>query len=68
MIETNVEHSPAIDQRSFRDQLTFSFGFAVSRERDLLRRILKEHVTDDAREVLAKSGTSDALQLPVHTT
>jgi hypothetical protein len=30
-----------MDHRSFRDQLTFSFGFAVSWERDLLRRILK---------------------------
>ena len=29
--------------RSFRDQLAFSIGFAVTRSRDLLRRILKEH-------------------------
>jgi hypothetical protein len=54
MIETNVEHSPAMDQRSFRDQLTFSFGFAVSRERDLLRGLLKQHVTDDTSEMLGK--------------
>lgn len=43
-----------MDQRSFRDQLVFSIGFAVSRSRDLLRRILKEHVTDDPREQLAE--------------
>ena len=29
-------------------------GFAVARSRDLLRRLLKEHVTDDARQVLAE--------------
>jgi hypothetical protein len=48
--------------RSFRDQLTFSIGFALGRSRDLLRRILHGkspmmrawHVTDDAREMLAK--------------
>jgi hypothetical protein len=43
-----------MDHRSFRDQLSFSIGFAVSRSRDLLRRILKEHTADDARQVLAK--------------
>jgi hypothetical protein len=43
-----------MDQRSFRDQLSFSIGFAISRNRDLLRLILREHVTDDAREMLAK--------------
>ena len=43
-----------MDHRSFRDQLTFSIGFALGRNRDLLRRILKEHVSDDAREMLAK--------------
>jgi hypothetical protein len=39
--------------RSFRDQLAFSIGFAVARSRDLLRWLLKEHVTDDARQMLA---------------
>jgi hypothetical protein len=37
------------DHRSFRDQLAFSIGFAVTRSRVLLRRILKEHGPDDAR-------------------
>ena len=37
-----------------RDQLLFSIGFAVSRNRDLLRRLLKEHITDATREQLAK--------------
>jgi hypothetical protein len=42
-----------MDHRSFRDQLAFSIGFAVARSRDLLRRLLKEHVTDDTRQMLA---------------
>jgi hypothetical protein len=42
-----------VDHRSFRDQLAFSIGFAVARSRDLLRRLLKEHVTDDAQQMLA---------------
>ena len=45
---------PAMDQDSFRDMLAFSIGFALGRNRDLLRRLLKEHVSDDAREMLAK--------------
>ena len=43
-----------MDHRSFRDQLAFSIGFAVSRSRALLRRILTEHAPDDARQVLAE--------------
>jgi hypothetical protein len=43
-----------MDHRSFRDQLAFSIGFAVARSRDLLRRILKDHVTDDAHQQLAE--------------
>jgi hypothetical protein len=42
-----------VDHRSFRDQLAFSIGFAVTHSRDLLRRILKEHAADDARQQLA---------------
>jgi hypothetical protein len=42
-----------VDQGSFRDQLAFSIGFAVTRSRALLRRILTEHAPDDARQVLA---------------
>jgi hypothetical protein len=42
-----------VDHRSFRDQLAFSIGFAVTRSRELLRRILKEHAPDDARQQLA---------------
>jgi hypothetical protein len=43
-----------MDHRSLRDQLAFSIGFAVSRSRDLLRRLLKEHIADDARQQLAE--------------
>jgi hypothetical protein len=43
-----------MDHRSFRDQLLFSIGFAIGQQRDLLRRLLKEHVTDATREQLAK--------------
>jgi hypothetical protein len=39
---------------SFRDQLAFSIGLAVARSRDLLRRILNEHVTDEPRVELAR--------------
>jgi hypothetical protein len=43
-----------MDHRSFRDSLVFSIGFAIGRSRPLLRRLLKEHVTDGTREQLAK--------------
>jgi hypothetical protein len=43
-----------MDHRSFRSQLVFSIGFAVSRSRDLLRRLLREHAPDDARNELRK--------------
>jgi hypothetical protein len=43
-----------MDHRSFRDMLTFSIGFAVARERSLLRRILTEHAPDDARALPAQ--------------
>ena len=39
---------------SFRAQLVFSIGFALSRSRDLLRRLLREHAPDDARRELAE--------------
>jgi hypothetical protein len=42
-----------VDHGSFRDQLAFSIGFAVSRKHALLRRILTEHTSDDARAQLA---------------
>jgi hypothetical protein len=42
-----------VDHRSFRDQLAFSIGFAVTRSRTLLRRLLTEHAPDDARQQLA---------------
>ena len=38
-----------LDQGSFRDRLLFVIGFAVSRSRDLLRRIVREHAANDAR-------------------
>jgi hypothetical protein len=43
-----------MDQHSFRNQLLFSIGFVIGQNRDLLRRLLKEHVTDATREQLAK--------------
>jgi hypothetical protein len=43
-----------VDHRSFRDQLVFSIGFAVTRSRALLRRLLTEHACDDARQMLAE--------------
>jgi predicted metal-dependent phosphotriesterase family hydrolase len=43
-----------MDHRSFREQLTFSIGFAVTRSRDLLRRILKDHTSGDARQMIAE--------------
>ena len=39
---------------SFRAQPMSSVGFAISRSRALLRRLLKEHVTDDTRHRVAK--------------
>jgi hypothetical protein len=43
-----------VDHRSFRDQLTFSIGFAITRSRALLRGLLTEHAPDDARRHLAE--------------
>jgi hypothetical protein len=48
-----------MDHRSFRDPLIFSIALAVSRSRDLLRRIVREHVTDDARQQLAERVVRD---------
>ena len=54
MRENRSETLPRWTHRSFRQSLAFSIGFAVSRSRDLLRRMLKEHAPDDAREQLAE--------------
>jgi hypothetical protein len=43
-----------MDHHSFRAQLEFSIGFAISRSRALLRRILAEHAPDDAKQQLAE--------------
>jgi hypothetical protein len=43
-----------MDHSSFRGQLIFAIGFAVSRSRDLLQDILKQHVSDGPREHLGK--------------
>ena len=43
-----------VDHHSFRAQLVFSIGFALSRSRDLLRRLRREHAPDDARRELAE--------------
>jgi hypothetical protein len=40
------------DHRSFRNQLAFSIDYAVTHSRQLLRRILREHAPDDARQQL----------------
>jgi hypothetical protein len=50
---TEQEQIRPVDHRSFRDQLSFSIGFAVTRSRALLRRLLTEHAPDDARQQLA---------------
>jgi hypothetical protein len=42
-----------VDHRSLRDQLAFSIGFAVTRSRALVRRLLAEHAPDDAQRELA---------------
>jgi hypothetical protein len=39
---------------SFRSQLVLGIGFAITRSRDLLRRILREHAPDEARRQLAE--------------
>jgi hypothetical protein len=52
-LRTEQEHLP-VDHHSFRAQLVFSIGFALSRSRDLLRRLLREHAPDDARHELAE--------------
>jgi hypothetical protein len=53
-VNQNQNMAARVDHRSLRDQLAFSIGFAVTRNRDLLRRLLKDHVTDDARQQLAE--------------
>jgi hypothetical protein len=46
-----------VDHSSFRDQLAFSIGFAVTRSRALLCRLLTEHGSDDASRMLAQGGS-----------
>jgi hypothetical protein len=43
-----------MDHRSFRDQLVFAIGFALIRSRDLLRDVVPQHVSDDARRELGR--------------
>ena len=43
-----------MDHHPFRAHLVFSIGFALSRSRDLLHRLLREHAPDDARQELAE--------------
>jgi hypothetical protein len=52
--ENRTRTDRPVDHRSFRDQLVFSIGFAVTRSRALLRRLLTEHACDDARQMLAE--------------
>ena len=35
---------------SLRDELVFCIGYAIGRSRDLLREILKQHVSDGPRQ------------------
>jgi len=49
-----TQNTKSMDHHSFRAQLVFSIGFALSRSRDLLRRLLREHAPDDARRELAE--------------
>jgi hypothetical protein len=42
----------------FRDLLLFGIGFAIQQNRALMRRILKEHVADDARLAAKYASTS----------
>jgi hypothetical protein len=53
-VSEHHENTASVDQGSFRDQLLFSIGFAIGRNRDLLGRLLEEHFTDATREQLAK--------------
>jgi hypothetical protein len=41
-------------EQTGRRHKVFSIGFALSRSRDLLRRLLREHAPDDARRELAE--------------
>jgi hypothetical protein len=43
-----------VDRGSLRDQLLSSIRFAVGRERQLMRRILKLHTPDDELAALAR--------------
>jgi hypothetical protein len=53
-MRSNKTRTYHMDHGSFRAQLVFSIGFALSRSRDLLRRLLREHAPDDARRELAE--------------
>jgi hypothetical protein len=53
-LQEHHENTTPVDRSSFRDQLASSIGFAISRNRHLLRRLLSEHVTDATREQLAR--------------
>jgi hypothetical protein len=54
ILPENRTRTHPVDHHSFRAQLVFSIGFALSRSRDLLRRLLREHAPDDARRELAE--------------
>ena len=43
-----------MDHDSFRDPARVQHRLALSRSRDLLRRLLKEHTPDDARQQVAE--------------
>jgi hypothetical protein len=47
---------PIMDHHSFRAQLVFSIGFALSRSRDLLRRLLREGTGDLGLQKILQVG------------
>jgi hypothetical protein len=68
MSATTHGGKPRWTTAAFGDQLVFSIALAVSRSRDLLRRILKDHVTDDVRQQLAERIVQDLEQSALSST
>jgi hypothetical protein len=54
ILAANRPRTWPMDHRSIRDQLIFAIGYVASRSRGLLSDILKQHVSDGAREQLGK--------------
>ena len=55
MIERNKNNGRRMQHPwSFRQHLVFSIGFALTRSRSLLRRLLQEHAPEEAKHELAE--------------